>query len=243
MKVALFIPCLNEHIYPSAALSMVKVLKYLKVDTVYVDDQTCCGQPAFNSGYQSEIIPLVEKFIKIFSGYDYIIAPSGSCVSMVKHHYKSINFNKSLNESYIQLRSKVYEFTDFLINVLKIDSLSAQFNHKVTFHDSCHALRELGVYSEPRKILKMINGVELIELNDSDVCCGFGGTFSFKYEDVSVAMVERKCTDILNTQAEYCVGLDSSCLMNIDGYIKKNNLDIKVIHIADLLAQSLGLNK
>lgn len=241
MQVALFIPCLNEHIYPSAAISMVKVLRFLKVDTVYVDDQTCCGQPAFNSGYQNEIIPLAEKFIKLFADYDYVIAPSGSCVGMVKNHYKEINFDKSLIEQYDKLRSKIFEFTEFLVKVLKVDFSSAEFNHKITFHDSCHALRELGISSEPRKILKMIKGLELIEMNDSDVCCGFGGTFSFKYEDVSVAMVERKCNNIINTNAEYCVGLDSSCLMNIDGFIKKNKLNVKVIHIADLLSQSLGL--
>ncbi len=242
MQVALFIPCLNEHIYPSAALSMVKVLKYFDIDTVYVDDQTCCGQPAFNSGYKNEIIPVAERFIKLFADYDYVIAPSGSCVAMVKHHYKSVDINESVKKQYNNLRDKIFEFTEFLINVLKINALDAEFNHKVTFHDSCHALRELGISSQPRDLLKMINGLELIELHDSDICCGFGGTFSYKYEDVSVAMVERKCNDILNTKAEYCVGLDSSCLMNIDGYIKKNDLNVKVIHIADLLASSLGLN-
>ena len=241
MQVALFIPCLNEHIYPSAAISMVKVLNYFKVDTIYVDDQTCCGQPAFNSGYQSEIIPLAERFIKLFADYDYVIAPSGSCVAMVKNHYKEIPFDNSLNEKYNSLRNKIYEFTEFLIKVLNITSIDAQFKHKVTFHDSCHALRELKISSEPRKILNMIKDLELVEMLDSDVCCGFGGTFSYKYEDVSVAMVERKCSNILNTKAEYCVGLDSSCLMNIDGYVKKNKLNVKVIHIADLLCQSLGI--
>ncbi|MFZ1289412.1 MAG: (Fe-S)-binding protein [Melioribacteraceae bacterium] len=241
MQVALFIPCLNEHIYPNAAISMVKVLKYFKVNTVYVDDQTCCGQPAFNSGYQKEIIPLAEKFINLFADYDFVIAPSGSCVGMIKNHYEEIHFDISLNRKYEQLRNKIFEFTEFLVKILKINSLSAEFPHKITFHDSCHALRELGISSEPRKILNMIKGLELVEMLDSDVCCGFGGTFSFKYEDVSVAMVERKCNNILNTKAEYCVGLDSSCLMNIDGYIRKNNLNTKVIHIADLLAQSLGI--
>ncbi|MBK8946888.1 MAG: (Fe-S)-binding protein [Ignavibacteriae bacterium] len=241
MQVALFIPCLNEHIYPNAAISMVKILKYFKVNTVYVDDQTCCGQPAFNSGYQSEIIPLVEKFINLFADFDYVIAPSGSCVSMVKNHYQNLKINNSLDEKYKLLRNKIFEFTEFLIKVLNVKNFKAKFPHKVTFHDSCHALRELGISSEPRKILEMISGLELIEMNDSDVCCGFGGTFSYKYENVSVAMVERKCTNILDTKAEYCVGLDSSCLMNIEGFINKNKLNVNVIHIADLLAQSLGI--
>ncbi|MCB9218133.1 MAG: (Fe-S)-binding protein [Ignavibacteriales bacterium] len=241
MQVALFIPCLNEHIYPNAALSMVKVLHHFGVNTIYVDDQTCCGQPAFNSGYQKEIIPLAEKFIKLFCDFDYVIAPSGSCVSMVKNHYEEIHFDSALNNKYLELRKKIFEFTEFLIDVLKVDNLNAEFKHKVTFHDSCHALRELKVFSQPRKLMNMIKGLELIELEDSDVCCGFGGTFSFKYEDVSVAMVERKCENIVKTNAEFCIGLDSSCLMNIDGYIKKNDLKVKVIHIAELLAKSLGL--
>lgn len=242
MQVALFIPCLNEHIYPSAALSMVKVLNYFNVESIYVDDQTCCGQPAFNSGYISEIKPLAERFINLFSKYDYVIAPSGSCVAMVKNHYKNVNINPVFDEEYGSLRNKIYEFTDFLINVLKLKSLNAKFNHKVTFHDSCHALRELGISSQPRELLNMIDGLQLIELKDADVCCGFGGTFSYKFEELSVEMVKRKCKDIINSQANYCIGLDSSCLMNIDGYFRKNNIDIKVMHIADLLALSLGID-
>lgn len=241
MQVALFIPCLNELIYPDAALFMVKVLHHFNVKTVYVNNQTCCGQPAYNSGYQNEIIPLAENFIKLFSNYEYIIAPSGSCVGMVKNHYQHINIDSSLNTKYYELRKKIYEFSEFLIDVLKVDLINAEFNHKITYHDSCHSLRELKIYSQPRALLNMIKGLEFIELNDSDVCCGFGGTFSYKYENVSVEMTARKCKDILNTGAEYCVGSDSSCLMNISGYLIKNNLNVKVIHIAELLAKSLSL--
>jgi len=241
MKVALFIPCLNEHFFAETSINMVKVLRHLNIEVEYVEDQTCCGQPAFNSGYVNEVKPLAEKYIKLFADHDYIIAPSGSCVSMVKNHYGGLDLPQNVKKTYERLKSKIYEFSEFLVDVLNLEKIDAQFQHKITFHDSCHALRELFIKDQPRKLINMIKGIQLIEMNESDSCCGFGGTFSYKYADVSIAMVARKCENIVSSEAEFCVGVDSSCLMNIDGYLKKNNPNIKTLHIADLLAKSMNL--
>lgn len=241
MKVSLFIPCLTEHFYPQSGISMVKVFKHFGVNVEYVEDQTCCGQPAFNSGYSDEVVPVAEKFIKLFKDKEYVVAPSGSCVAFVKHYYRELDINKNLKPEIQQLSGKIFEFTEFLTDILKIESIGGEFNHKVTYHDSCHPLRELQIYDQPRRLIKSIKNIDFVEMEKPDTCCGFGGTFSVKYEDVSVAMVERKCRYIEESGAEFCVGADSSCLMNIDGYLKKNKKKPKVIHIADLFAESLRL--
>jgi len=240
MKVSLFIPCLTEHFFPDSGISMVKVFNHLGVDVEYVENQTCCGQPAFNSGYRKELIPIAERFIVLFKDKEYIIAPSGSCVSFVKCFYKELDINPKLKPELEKLSKIIFEFTEFLVDVLKIDSLGGEFNHKVTYHDSCHLLRELGVHDQPRKLIRSIKNINFVEMEKPDTCCGFGGTFSYKYEDVSVAMVERKCRYIEESGAEFCIGADSSCLMNIEGYLRKHNMKAKTMHIADLLAKSLN---
>ena len=241
MKVALFIPCLSEHLYPQSALSMVKVLRYIGADIEYVDNQTCCGQPAFNSGYRKEIIPIAERFIELFKDKEYIVSPSGSCTAMVRIFYQELDIRKDLHKARDELSRKIFEFTEFLVNIAGVDKLDGQFNHKVTIHDSCHSLRELGVREQPRELLRSLKDLELIEMEKSDTCCGFGGTFSYKFADLSVAMVARKCRYINESGAEYVTSTDSSCLMNIDGYLRKHNYKTKAIHIADILAQSLNL--
>ncbi len=240
MKVSLFIPCLNEHFYPESGISMVKIFNHLGVDVEYVDNQTCCGQPAFNSGYRKEIIPVVERFIELFKDKEFIVAPSGSCVSFVKCFYKELNINSKLIPALELLSNRIFEFTEFIVDVLKIESIGGQLNYKVTYHDSCHLLRELGIHDQPRKLIRSIKNINFIEMEKSDTCCGFGGTFSYKFEDVSIAMVERKCKYIDESGAEYCIGADSSCLMNIEGYLRKHNMKAKTMHIADLLALSLN---
>lgn len=238
--VSLFIPCLTEHFFPESGMSMVKVFNHLGVDVEYVENQTCCGQPAFNSGYRKELIPIAERFIELFKDNEYIVAPSGSCVSFVKCFYKELDINPKLKPELNNLSKKIFEFTEFLVDVLKIDSLGGEFDHKVTYHDSCHLLRELGVHDQPRKLIRSIKNINFVEMEKPDTCCGFGGTFSYKYEDVSVAMVERKCRYIEESGAEFCIGADSSCLMNIEGYLRKHNMKAKTMHIADLLAESLN---
>jgi len=241
MKVALFIPCLSEHLYPQSALSMVKILRYIGADIEYVNNQTCCGQPAFNSGYRKEIIPIAERFIELFKDKEYIVSPSGSCTAMVRIFYKELDIRKDLIKAREELSNKIFEFSEFLVNVAGIEKLDGRFKHSVTIHDSCHSLRELGVREQPRKLLHSLKDIELIEMEKSDTCCGFGGTFSYKFADMSVAMVARKCRYINESGAEYVTSTDSSCLMNIDGYLRKHKYKAKAIHIADILAQSLNL--
>jgi len=241
MKVSLFIPCLTEHLFPETGISMVKIFQHLGVDIDYVENQTCCGQPAFNSGYWKEVIPLAERFIRLFQDKEYVVAPSGSCVAMVRVFYEELDINDAVKTVWRDLRKRLFEFSEFLVDVLKISDLGGEFNHSVTYHDSCHLAYELGVRKQPRVLIKGIKGINFTEMENSDLCCGFGGTFSYKFSKVSVEMVKKKCRYIEESGAEYCVSADSSCLMNIEGYLKNHNMKARTLHIADLLAKSLKL--
>ncbi len=241
MKVALFIPCLTEHFFPSAALSMVKIFQKLGIDVNYIENQTCCGQPAFNTGYHKEVVPLAEHFIELFKNEEYIVAPSGSCVLMVREHYKDLPIREKLITPYQEICTKIYEFSEFLVDILKEIDFNGRFPHRVTYHDSCHVARGLVIREQPRKLIQKIRDIDFIEMEKSDLCCGFGGTFSYKSKNISIEMVKRKCRYIEESKAEYCIGADASCLMNIEGYLRKNKLKAKTLHIADLLAQSAGL--
>ena len=242
MNVALFIPCLSEHLFAESALSMVKVLDHFGIGINYVEDQTCCGQPAFNSGYQKEIIPVAERLIRLFEGQDYIVAPSGSCTAIVRVFYKELDIAPELRPALESLSHRIFEFSEFLVDVAKVATVDGSFPHRVTYHDSCHHLRELGVREQPRRLIRAISDIDFVEMEKSDTCCGFGGTFSYKMAEVSLAMVERKCRYIEASGAEYVVGSDSSCLMNIDGYLRKHNMRARGLYIGDLLARSLGLS-
>ncbi len=241
MKVALFIPCLSEHLFPESAISMVKILKRIGAEIEYVEDQTCCGQPAFNSGYRKEIVPVAERFIKLFQGKEYVVAPSGSCTAMVRKFYHELDISEELRPALEDLSHRTFEFTEFLVNVAQVDGLGGRFEHRVTYHDSCHLLRELGVREQPRQLIRNIKAIDFVEMEKPDTCCGFGGTFSYKFSDLSIAMVARKCRYIEESGAEFVVGADSSCLMNIEGYLRKQNMQARSLHIADLLVQSLAL--
>ena len=166
MKISLFIPCLTEHLYPESALSMVKVLKHLGHEVDYVENQTCCGQPAFNSGYRKEMIPIVERFIRLFQDKEVIVAPSGSCVAMVRIFYDELNLEKSLLPGLQKLKEKIYEFSEFLCDVLKVTSLGGRYPHKVTYHDSCHLNRELGVHEQPRQLIRNIGEIDFVEMEN-----------------------------------------------------------------------------
>ena len=241
MKAALFIPCITEHLLPETGISMVKVLEHLGVEVEYIENQTCCGQPAFNAGYQDEVIPMAEHFIELFADKEYIIAPSGSCVGMVRVHYERLPLSEKAKSKYKNLQSKIFEFTEFLVDVMKVKNVGGSFNHRITYHQSCHLGNELGIVSQPRELIRSIDNIDFVEMENPDVCCGFGGTFSYKQEDISLSLVAQKANYIEDTGAEYCIGADSSCLMNIDGYLKANKMNARTMHIADLLAKSIGL--
>lgn len=236
MLIDLFIPCFIDQFYPDTAHNVVKILKKLDVDIHYNPNQTCCGQPSFNSGYWKETLPITKKFMKDFPNDRLIVSPSASCTGFLKNYLPEMSNEASYLNEHARLKRNLTEFTDFLVNHLKIDDVGAEFNAKVTYHDACTALREYGLKTEPRQLLSKVKGLELIEMNESDVCCGFGGTFSIKMKPISIAMVEQKVQNALETGAEYIVSTEASCLMNIEGYIKRNKLPIKAIHIVDILA-------
>jgi L-lactate dehydrogenase complex protein LldE len=236
MLVDIFIPCFIDQIYPQTGMNMVKILEKLGVDVHYNGNQTCCGQMAFNSGFWDEAKEMGAKFIRDFPNDRPVISPSASCSGMIKSYYPWLFHNTALHYEYKQLKKNMYEFTDYLVNVLKVDEIGAEFNHVVTYHDSCAALREYGLRDEPRTLLSKVKGLTLKEMKNNDVCCGFGGTFSVKFEPISTAMAEQKVKHALETGAEYIVSTDSSCLMHQQAYIDKHHLPMKTIHIIDVLA-------
>lgn len=240
MDVQLFIPCFIDQLYPQTAFNVVKVLEKAGCTVHYNPDQTCCGQPAYNSGYWDEAAKLAGKFLQDFGDKMPIVSPSASCTGFVMYHYPKILKDKpELLLKQQLIKNKIYELSDFLVNVLKIEKLDVTFNHKVTFHDACSALREYGVEDEPRKLLRMVKGLELIEMAERDTCCGFGGTFAIKNTAVSTAMAEKKVQHALETGASYIVSTEASCLMNVNGYIAKHKLPIKGIHLADVLSGTI----
>lgn len=235
MKVALFIPCFIDQLYPSTAFNMVRVLEKTGCEVTYNANQTCCGQPAFNAGFWDEAKDVAKKFIADFEAETYIVAPSASCVGFVRNYYPKL-FEHGVNHQKVkELKTKIFEFSDFLTEVLHQYDFGAVWNGKVTYHDSCAALRECKIKEGPRKLLSHVKGLELIEMVDNETCCGFGGTFAVKFEGISVGMADQKVTNALNTGAECILSTDMSCLMQLDGYIKKNNLKIQTMHLADLL--------
>lgn len=241
MEVDIFIPCFIDQIYPEVGMNMVKILQKLEVKVNYNTNQTCCGQMAFNSGYWDEARNLGEKFMKDFSSGRIVVGPSASCIGMVKNYYPLLFHNSSMHNNLKQLKSNMFEFTDFLVNKMHVTRLGAEFNHKVTVHDACAAKREYGLTHEVRTLLSHVKGIEIVEMKDSEECCGFGGTFSVKHEAVSTAMAQQKIENALDTEAEYIVSTESSCLLHQQGYINKHNNPIKTIHIIDILASGWEL--
>ncbi len=236
MTVDLFIPCFVDQIYPETGMNVLKILRKAGVDVHYNPDQTCCGQMAYNSGFWDEAKNLGDKFLKDFPNDRPVVGPSASCTGFIKTSYQSLFHNTSNHLEYKRLTKNIFELTDFLVNQLGVIDLGASFPHKVTFHDSCAGLREYGLKTEARMLLSMVKGLELVEMEDRHVCCGFGGTFSIKNESISIAMTEQKVHNALNTDAEYIVSTDLSCLMHQQSFINRYKLPIKTIHIADVLA-------
>ena len=215
---------------------MIKVLEKAGCDVKYNTEQTCCGQPAYNAGFRAEAKEVCNKFIKDFSGTDYIVAPSASCVGFIRNYYPKIFENSSHHNEVRDLQRRTFEFSEFLVNVLKIEKTGAVLNAKATYHDSCAGLRECKIKTEPRKLLANVKGLELTEMNDVETCCGFGGTFAVKFDTISISMADQKANNALATGAEYIISTDLSCLMHLDGYIKQKKLSLKTMHLADVLA-------
>jgi L-lactate dehydrogenase complex protein LldE len=239
VRVSLFIPCLTDQVFPATGMNMVKVLERLGIAVKYDKRQTCCGQPAFNSGYHEESRGLAERFLDIFEddGADYIVVPSGSCASMVTVFYGNLlELAPEYQEKAGRVRSRMHEFTSFLVDILHVEDVGAAFSGSVTVHDSCHALRELHIKEQPRRLLRKVRGLELIEMDAAEVCCGFGGTFAVKHADISSAMAEEKVQSIMRSGADVVTGVDSSCLMNIEGVLRRQGLPVRTMHIADILA-------
>jgi L-lactate dehydrogenase complex protein LldE len=223
-------------LYPTAGFNTIKVLEKAGCIVTYNPDQTCCGQPAFNAGYWGESREVCNKFINDFSGAEHIVVPSASCAGFIKNYYSKIYDNASNQKDTKGFQEKVYELSDFLVNILKVEDLGAQFEGVATYHDSCAALRECKIKTEPRKLLENVKGLKLIDLQDNETCCGFGGTFAVKFEAISVAMGEQKVQHIVDTKADYLISTDLSCLMHIGGVMEKMEIPVKSLHLADVLA-------
>jgi L-lactate dehydrogenase complex protein LldE len=236
MTVQLFIPCFMDQLYPQVAFNTIKVLEKAGCTVKYNPSQTCCGQPAFNAGFWGEAKDVCTKFVQDFDGADYIVSPSASCTGFVRNNYGKLFENNAFQSPAKKVTNQMFELSEFLVKILKVTDIGASFDAKITYHDSCAGLRECVIKEEPRTLLSMVNGLELVEMKDTDICCGFGGSFSVKYDTISVAMADQKIDNAIATQAEYIVSTDMSCLMHLDGRINFNGQAIKVLHLADILA-------
>lgn len=236
-RVTLFMQCIVDSCFPQVGEAMVAVLERQGLTLEYPADQTCCGQPAFNAGYRNEAARLARRFLDVFEDAECIVCPSGSCVHMVRHHYREL-FAKEprLLARAERVGARTFEFTEFLVDVLGVTDVGASWHGDVTYHDSCHLLRGLGVKDQPRALLGKVRGLNLIEMTRSDECCGFGGTFSAKYPEISEALLETKLANIQATGAGAVVGCDMGCLMHMQGMIRRRELPITVHHIAEILA-------
>jgi L-lactate dehydrogenase complex protein LldE len=236
MKVQLFIPCFIDQLYPQVAFNTVKILEKAGCTVAYNTQQTCCGQPAFNAGFWGESKDVCTKFVQDFDGADYIVSPSASCAGFIRNNYGKLFENNAFQSPAKKVSSQIFELSEFLVKILGMTELGASFNGKATFHDSCAGLRECNIKAEPRALLSQVNGLELVEMNDTETCCGFGGSFAVKYDTISVAMADQKIDHAIATEAEYIISTDMSCLMHLDGRINFNGQQIKVIHLADVLS-------
>ena len=237
MRVALFLTCFNDTVFPDTGKAVVRLLERLGHTVEFPLGQTCCGQMHFNTGYQREAVPLARNFVDVFAGYDAVIAPSGSCVGMVRHFYPrlaEISGDRSLGS----LGARVYELSEFLIDVADVEDVGAYFPHRVTYHPTCHSLRMLRVGDKPLRLLRNVRGLELVELPEAEECCGFGGTFAVKNAETSTAMLADKVRHVLDTGAEVCSAGDNSCLMHIGGGLSRLRTGVGAVHLAEILAST-----
>lgn len=244
MKIGLFIPCFMNELYPEACVATLKILKKLNLEVEYPTEQTCCGQPMANSGCSKDMKTLAYRFVETFKEFDYIVAPTGSCVTMVKEHYEP--FFDEDDKDYSKVKTSIYEVTEFLHDIIKPEKLDASFPYKVGVHNSCHGHRALKLgsaselniphFNKLKNLLKLVDGVEIVDLKRDDECCGFGGTFCVTEEAISVAMGKDRIKDHIDSHAQVMTGADMSCLMHMEGIINRDNEPLKVMHITQILA-------
>ena len=240
MKVSLFIPCTVDILMPEIGIATFELLMRLGDEPIYHKDQTCCGQPLFNAGYHDQARRAAKHFIEVFGDDERIVSPSGSCVSMVKHHYPDLLSDEPYwcNRA-LELSERVYELSKFIVDVLGITDVGASFDGKVTYHESCHILRALGVSDQPKKLIAGVAGAQYVELNNANACCGFGGEFAVGFPEISHALVKDKATNFLNTGADVLLLCEPGCLLNINGYLHRNHPGKRAMHLATFLAGSM----
>ena len=242
IKVSLFVTCIVDQLYPEVGVSVVRLLRRLGVEVDFPRDQTCCGQPVFNSGFVKKAELLAQRVLKSFQPADgvsedhYVVVPSGSCASMMRVFYPDLlRHDAQLHNQAVKLSERVYELSQFLVNVLGVTDVGASFDGNVTYHPACHLLRELGVSQEPKDLIRNVQGAQLVEMEQAETCCGFGGTFSVKYPHISEGMLEDKVNDIVKTEAQTLVSCDMSCLMHIGGALSRKSIDVRPVHLAQFL--------
>ena len=238
MRVGLFVTCLVDLMRPSVGFAALKLLEAAGAEVVVPPAQTCCGQPAYNSGDRPDAIALARKLVAEFEACDYVVAPSGSCSGMIRTHYPELFAAEPAMLARVQaLAARTYELTDFLVNVLKVDRVPGTFNGRITYHDCCAGLREMGVKSQPRALLAKVPGVQLQEMAECETCCGFGGTFSIKFGEISTRLADNKCQHVANSGADAVVLGDLGCMLNIEGRMRRRgDAKTQVLHIAEVLA-------
>lgn len=240
MTVELFIPCFIDQLFPETAMNTARILKKAGCKVKYNEEQTCCGQAAFNAGFWDEAKAVGGKFLNDFSDMNYIVSPSASCTGMVKNYYSDLFTNTAVHNKCRSIQNNIHELSDFLVNVLKKEYFGAELEGRAVYHDSCAGLRECHIKDEPRALLSKVHGLELVDMKDSDTCCGFGGTFAVKFNSISSAMAEQKVNNAMEMEADYIISSDASCLLHLKGYIEQHKLPIKTLHIADVLASGWG---
>ena len=241
MSISLFITCYNDTLFPDTGKAVVRVLERLGHTVVFPAGQTCCGQMHYNTGYQKEAMPLLERFVEQFRGAEAVVVPSSSCVAMMKDHYPKMaeQIGKpNLIRDVEELLPKIFEFSELLTRRLGLDDVGAYYPHRVTYHASCHGLRNLNLGDGPLRLLKAVKGIDLVPIANVEQCCGFGGTFAVKNAEVSSAMLAEKTTAVLNTGAEACTACDNSCLMHIQGALHRQRTGVRTIHLAEILAST-----
>ena len=237
MRVGLFVTCLVDLMRPSIGMAALKLLQSAGYEVVVPHTQTCCGQPGYNSGDRASALALARKLLAEFESCDYVVAPSGSCAGMIRSHYPDLFAGEAERERVGRLCERTYELTDFLLNVAKLERVSASFDGTVTYHDSCAGLREMGVKRQPRALLAMVAGLKLTEMNEAEACCGFGGTFSVKFGEISSRLADDKCRHAQATGADAIVLGDLGCMLNIEGRLRRRgDAKTKVLHVAEVLA-------
>ncbi|MGZ3602329.1 MAG: (Fe-S)-binding protein [Ktedonobacterales bacterium] len=241
MRVALFITCFNDTLFPEVGVAMTQLLERLGHTVEFSPEQTCCGQMHYNTGYQREALPLIRRFVDIFGEADVVVAPSASCVGMVREMYPraAVEAGDSvLAHAVAELGPRVYELSEFLVRKLGLEDVGAYYPHRVTYHPTCHSLRVLHVGDAPLRLLRAVRGIDLVELPAAAECCGFGGTFAIKNADVSTAMLSDKLRHVLETRAEVCTSADTSCLMHIGGALHRQRTGVRTVHLAEILAST-----